>query len=876
MFNSGINDPKNQIRGTFRTSFKEPSIDPLPIPTKDRFRDIFDEPIKEPLIEMNKDSTIHSNRDPFKDFSRDSFKDPNKDQFKNDNFKEPNSFKEPRIDPFKESHKDLFKDFSRDSFKETNHDRFKETSQSSFKEINKDNIFKEEPNSFKEENPFKREPTQESNPFKKESKESNPFKKEPILESNPFKKEINDSNSFKTVPNQESIPFKKEPFQGFNPSQEPNPFKKEHNPFKKEPLNPDKELQSSKPNLNFFNKDSKKGFSQASLIPETQSNTLEILHKESITQPSIPLINSRLKDSEKQSAYETLFMKFKELIRINRETFAETCNKKEEKLFSYDDGTSPPSKLGPSTISIKSKSKYNLKRKIFKGFMTWDAFIKLLKYYEFSNNSTLEEIKSFLIAIKAIYNDKVFYAKLLREMYRKKPLYNLTTKAFQSQQTKEIDFIQDPTKAINLLKRQFAIYKEAKLKRISKEYQIKSDNNILQSEISYEDLLKNPEKTLSFIREKILASKIPLDRIFQSFDRNNDQKMSFLEFKAAMESTHIDFREELLLQVFNKFDLQGKGLVSYMDFLAVIYQSKNRGSFFDYLSEAEGILEDLRIKVRERFPEKEGFIRIARHLFGDKAGILIEDFLRFINGFTDRYSRIQVMKLFEYLDKTARKSLIMEEFYEVFEHQVQKLPISMNESPLIVKEEFKEFEMPKNQEINDWEDYKKDKGIWDQKQEDKPRFVGLKEQEIREKISILTGGAKKESVQTKNSLEKREKMIEMEMFLQELSEKTKELLKLQGKNLRDLFNMFSQEFFGYANLSEFQKLLNFIWKEEKGGIKTAKDIFGIYANKITKRIAFTMFLHLVNLGQKINPLYLKFKFRFGNSNKRLFYYILLV
>ena len=228
-----------------------------------------------------------------------------------------------------------------------------------------------------------------------------------------------------------------------------------------------------------------------------------------------------------------------------------------------------------------------------------------------------------------------------------------------------------------------------------------------------------------------------------------------------------------------------------------------------------------------------------------------------------------MIKLFDYLDKNAKKSLNSSEFWEIYEHQIQKQPLSKG-SPY-KKQDNNTAQSEKFSKIQEFsnEFEQPPKEIWgDRSKLEQKGFRSTNEHRV---IEIFTGGKEQKARPTKESLDNREKLLEMEIFLQELSEKTKDLLKVQGKNLRDLFNMFSKDFFGYMNRIEFERLMEFIWKNT-GGInkKTSDELFKIYANKITKRLSFNMFLYLINLGNKINPIYLKFKFRFGASIINIF------
>lgn len=62
-------------------------------------------------------------------------------------------------------------------------------------------------------------------------------------------------------------------------------------------------------------------------------------------------------------------------------------------------------------------------------------------------------------------------------------------------------------------------------------------------------------------------------------------------------------------------------------------------------------------------------------------------------------------------------------------------------------------------------------------------------------------------------------------------------------------------------------LLEIFVKQEKVGFsdELIKSVFYIFSNDLTKRMSFNLFKHLIETADNINPLYLKFKKRFGNT-----------
>lgn len=703
-----------------------------------------------------------------------------------------------------------------------------------------------------EKNPFPENP-EENKPFLNKSQDKNRFLDKSEEKNRFFDESQEKKNQFIEKPQEKKNEF-------LNESQEKNRFldiKSQEKSSGKMNLNMKSHEKSGELNINTKSQQEKtEDFDKSEKPQDFKEDQQEMILETQRKANLLKSQNQRFLDTENQSSLETLFMRFNEFCHKNRENFAEICSKEEDNLFYYDDGLKKASKSG---ITLKTRSKYETKRKNYRGFMDFDAFQKILKSFEFPYE--INELKSLFEVLEIIEKktERIYYAKLIREMYRKKPQFNINTRKFQAIQRKSLDLLRKPEEALTLIKKSFKNYKEFKKKKEIKE--VKKLEKLTEIQANYAEILQNPEKTLDFIREKVLNSQVSLDKIFQAFDKNNDGKISKEEFLLAIQQTGIEFKPDLINKVFEKLDIQRKGVISYMEFLANIYNKEEKASFFDYLNEAEHILEDLRLKVHERFQEKLEFINVSQKAFINGEKVSAEEFLKFIQNFTDRYSRIQLFKLFEYLDKNAKKFLNSDEFNEIYEHQLIKKPIN-KESPLKKpkeKEIPKEFEKitarSKNQDI---QMKPNNKGIWGDR-EIKEEFRTIEDQKI---IDVFTGG--KFEKKTKKEMDEREKMMEMEIVLKDLSEKTKEILHMQEKNLRDLFNMFSKDFFGYVNKYEYERLMEFIWKDDEINTKAMNEIFKIYANQITKRMGFNMFLYMINLGDKINPIYLKFKFRFGN------------
>ena len=62
-------------------------------------------------------------------------------------------------------------------------------------------------------------------------------------------------------------------------------------------------------------------------------------------------------------------------------------------------------------------------------------------------------------------------------------------------------------------------------------------------EMSVDEISKDPEKFLKILREKVTATKRPLNDVFKAFDENGDGLISYEEFEKAVTSIGIKFEE---------------------------------------------------------------------------------------------------------------------------------------------------------------------------------------------------------------------------------------------------------------------------------------------------------------------------------------------
>ena len=62
-------------------------------------------------------------------------------------------------------------------------------------------------------------------------------------------------------------------------------------------------------------------------------------------------------------------------------------------------------------------------------------------------------------------------------------------------------------------------------------------------------------------------------------------------------------------------------------------------------------------------------------------------------------------------------------------------------------------------------------------------------------------------------------------------------------------------------------MVNFLCKKPKIPEEVIKALFFLFANYYSRKLSFVLFEKIISSGSALNSLYLKFKFRFGNSKQ---------
>lgn len=347
-------------------------------------------------------------------------------------------------------------------------------------------------------------------------------------------------------------------------------------------------------------------------------------------------------------------------------------------------------------MSEEEYSKLKARRKfLWRGFVPLCDFMSTLKEFEFKYQE-LSDIKSFVQIMKC-FNEKhqlVNYMKLCQNIYRKTSKISQFTDQFQWKARnvirEELEARLDrslPQKEQSqvvfgaLLPREYLRFREIQQKKkdLLKNNQLNLDDLIVSQEQQERNRImkeskKGAEQIIKLIREKVHASSANLREIFQSFDENRDQYITQDEFLKAFQQAQLSIEAKVLVEAFNRLDFNKDKKISYMDFLTAMFEEEDKPGMSDYMKHAEHIINDMHIFFRGQFENYRSFK--SRLECQDTGKVTEEEFTRFLTGIQTRYSLEQVRLVFKFLDKDQKGYLINDEFCEVYEHLVQKVPIN--------------------------------------------------------------------------------------------------------------------------------------------------------------------------------------------------------
>lgn len=111
----------------------------------------------------------------------------------------------------------------------------------------------------------------------------------------------------------------------------------------------------------------------------------------------------------------------------------------------------------------------------------------------------------------------------------------------------------------------------------------------------------------------------------------------------------------------------------------------------------------------------------------------------------------------------------------------------------------------------------------------------------------------------------RQKKDQIEELILNISLCTLDQIKYQNKKTKDLFQMFADKLTRMMNFDEFSEAIKFICKDNTIEEEVLNGCYYLFAWPTCKKVTYSKFSSIIEMGKKMNPLYIKVKNRYINS-----------
>ena len=517
-----------------------------------------------------------------------------------------------------------------------------------------------------------------------------------------------------------------------------------------------------------------------------------------------------------------------------------------------------------------------------KNWLSFDALSRALRSFEFT--APIRTLK--LICYKLfVYNFQlglINYPRFLRQTYRYRAKYNkpvglfyrarvkkLNKKAtsdskYEDEEDLALDAKSVKLRSIQLIQKQFRGYLKVIRDRKLTEQQKKIAK--LREEVDTHEY--TPKEMVEILRDKAAKSDCqPLELIQKYRLEDNDMISRELFQKIVLEDLKFrNLSSEFLDQVFYPLDLIKRHKISFNAFVATFYEAEGIERL-TYPDEPAEILQVARKAARHHYDSATKFLTFAKRLSGDK--VSIDEFLVIIKDIT-RFKQHRIKKLFNFLDIENEGFLYDSSLLKIYEGSKRSSKvISMKKS--FDNEHFKSL-MDMNMsgiglgsgggfggfgEIGGH-------GSFD----DKPEMGGI--------VDEAGYGMQNDPSEFSMDVDRgqiRQRKDQIEELIMHLSLDTYERIKYHGKNVKDLFQMFADKLTRMMNFDEFCEMSKFIlqgrgYLDEGNKEKKKEDeeilqgCYYLFAWPSCKKITYTKFMEIIEMGKAMNPLYIKVKNRY--------------
>ena len=110
---------------------------------------------------------------------------------------------------------------------------------------------------------------------------------------------------------------------------------------------------------------------------------------------------------------------------------------------------------------------------------------------------------------------------------------------------------------------------------------------------------------------------------------------------------------------------------------------------------------------------------------------------------------------------------------------------------------------------------------------------------------------------------------DMEELVMRISVDSLEMIRNHGKNIKELYHMFADKVTKMMNFDEFSEAAKFITMNKDLDENILRNMYILMAWPQSKKLTYSRFLTIIEMGKKINPLYIHLKRRYGDKLKEV-------
>lgn len=544
-------------------------------------------------------------------------------------------------------------------------------------------------------------------------------------------------------------------------------------------------------------------------------------------------------------------------------------------------------------VVVKQLGKVNLSHHLM-----FDSFVKTLQKFEFL--SPKDEIKLIVLKLDC-YNIQigcVDFLKFLRQTYKYKDQIDMHTGRFKLMKSENEGFSAEKVKmrAIQLIQSKVKRFLESRQNQDNE-----ADSKTAKLRMDIDLKVYTPEQMVKILREKLSKSKCNPKDIVKKFDLSNTKEVvegeeneaepeqnvssskpevdkdqiTFDTFKKIIleELKFNDLSKEFLDQVYRALDLQAKETISYQEFLTVLYDTKG-AELLRVPTNGAKLVEIVRKASNFHFKSPSKFMKFCNHKHPSE--ITNDEFYVFLKSFT-RLDRKSIDKVFlefavpkDGTDKTNNNKDISE--MAIYESNLLKIYEDSNKSKSRVFSGKKSFEEEKFKSFMDlsglnlsgfggggagFNDAGRSSHV-----EEKPEMGGI------DNDIYLQNDAPSEFSMDVDRGQVRHKKDQIEELILNISLCTLDQIKYQNKKTKDLFQMFADKLTRMMNFDEFSEAIKFICKDNTIEEDVLSGCYYLFAWPTCKKVTYSKFIQIVEMGKKMNPLYIKVKNRYVSSMEK--------